>query len=295
MEVETERQEPVLSRQVTQPEVTFRLAPGSYLFRITTLNRFLRPEGSTGWISFQVTAPAPSASVADQGPAPVPPQVVPPTVAPAAQPTEAPKVAALPPAEPNIVPGAEPASVTPSEPAKHVHRNLFLWADWKSLVPGSPWADIYPASPFGAEMGLGYYGNQRLSWDGPALYGGLEASWGYDAFASRSGDSSLAASMLRMVTVSLAPSLTADFGLLELHTSPGGGVVFSYLEGKDVSGNSRSVRSLDLFASGRLAAGLPLGDFLMVETALEYRHVFFTTPMDLISANAGLVVILGGP
>lgn len=440
VEVETQSHEPVLSRQVADNKVTFLLVPGSYVFRITTLNRFLRAQGTTDWTSFLVTAPSPptlvsvvpdrlltgrpqsvvieatnlskqaqvsvispsGAAVAisadrpskstmliklpalnDSGaytltltnppdlsstaqaftvhyPEPIvqrlepqqfPSGAVPPTLhlygtnfSPEARvtlagqgsPTVLPIVsqgegdlvvslprslapgeytlsvanaenedsviaplllvtAPAPPQQPaQMVQAAEPPEV-PAAPSKPVRRNLLLSAAWNYLVPGPPWDDIYGPSPFGAEIGIGYYGNQGVSLAGTVLYWGVQASGSYDSYSSNTSNSALVASTLHMESVSLAPSLEVDIWVLRLRASLGGGSVFSDLQGENSSRTAQSVGSIDFFASGRLAADLPIWDFLMVETAVEYRRFFLTTPLDMFSAGVGVVVALGVP
>ena len=53
----------VTSQQVSGSltAITFKLVPGSYQLRMTTLNRLLKPESATEWVPFHVPAPGPPA------------------------------------------------------------------------------------------------------------------------------------------------------------------------------------------------------------------------------------------
>ncbi len=59
VEVKNQRQETVITRTVERNGIVLSLSPGRYLFRVTTLNRFMRNESATRWIAFQVKADRP--------------------------------------------------------------------------------------------------------------------------------------------------------------------------------------------------------------------------------------------
>ena len=54
VEVRTKASRTVASQTVTQPSFTLELVPGDYELRITTLNKFLKPETSSAWAPFSV-------------------------------------------------------------------------------------------------------------------------------------------------------------------------------------------------------------------------------------------------
>lgn len=61
VEVQNDHQIIVLNQTVTETSINLKLYPGTYRFRLTTLNRFKRAESTSQWFKFQVLAPlAPS-------------------------------------------------------------------------------------------------------------------------------------------------------------------------------------------------------------------------------------------
>jgi hypothetical protein len=61
VEVKDQGQEIILTRTVEKNRIELSLSPGRYLFRVTTLNRFMRNESATRWIAFQINAAKPPA------------------------------------------------------------------------------------------------------------------------------------------------------------------------------------------------------------------------------------------
>jgi hypothetical protein len=179
-----------------------------------------------------------------------------------------------------------PRTARTGEPTK----DLIVSGGWNCLIPLSRWAKIYSSSPMGADVGVDFYFTpDRVTTRESSINLGARLSGQYSSFSS---DSDVyIGSSLTMYSISLAPSMEWAPAFFKLRVYCGGGVVYSRIEGGDSAGDDRSADSVDLLAMARLALDFPLLGFLRAEVAAEYRHFFFTEPLDAISLSTGLAIV----
>ncbi len=181
----------------------------------------------------------------------------------------------------------------PAAQEKAPVRDLLVSGGWNYLILLSSWADVYSSSPQGAEVGVDYYFTpNRVSAPGVKLNTGARLSAQYSAFSNDKGSSSaFVGSTLTMYSFTMAPSLELAFSFFNLRLYCGGGVVYSYIDGGDSTGNAQTADSLDLLAMARLAVDVPISSLFRAVIAAEYRHFFLTEPLDAFSLETGLALV----
>jgi hypothetical protein len=190
--------------------------------------------------------------------------------------------------EPVIVPPSE--APAPPDP----QRSLLISAGWNCQIPLGSWADMYGFSARGVQIGTEIYLTpDRAHREETSFNLGLRLGLDWAGFYTDQAKSGqYRESRLDQFQLYLAPSAELALSFLKIRLAAGGGLQISVINGSGSAGTPVSRDSLDFLLAARLAAEVPIADWLRLGIGGEYRHVFMSQPFDALSLEAGVTFVL---